>query len=153
MTALSVAVLLVGFAAACGASLLRLRGTVSFALAVAVLAFAEIVAVSHALSLFGVYTRGWFLVTVTVLAAAAGCATAIVRPRGPELGRVGAVARELGGDPVVAVLVVLVLLGARLPDDTRAVHAAGGGDVNLVPPHPGDLLDPAAPRRRGRGRY
>ena len=42
---------LLGIAAACGASLLRLRGIVSFVLAVAVFVFAEIVAVSHALSL------------------------------------------------------------------------------------------------------
>ena len=122
--------LLVGFAAACGASLLRLRGAVSFALAVAVLAFAEIVAVSHALSLFGVYTRGWFLVTVTVLAAAAGCATAIARPRGPELGRVGAVARELGGDSVVAVLVVLVLLELGYLTTLALFTPPAEGDVN-----------------------
>ena len=71
-------------AAACGASLLRLRGIVSFALAVAVLVFAEIVAVSHALSLFGVYARGWFLVAVGALAVAAVVTAIVLRPPWPS---------------------------------------------------------------------
>ena len=68
MIMLVAAWLLVCLAAACGASLLRLRGIVSFALAVAVLAFAEIVAISHALSLVGEYTRGWFFFSVAARA-------------------------------------------------------------------------------------
>jgi len=101
---------LLGIAAACGASLLHLRGIVSFVLAVAVFGFAEIVAVSHALSLFGAYTRVWFLLAVGALAVAAVVTFIVLRPPWPPLGRAGTVARHLVGDPVVAVLAGVVVL-------------------------------------------
>ena len=113
--ALGTTVLLLGFcllgiAAACGASLLRLRGIVSFVLAVAVFVFAEIVAVSHALSLFGAYTRVWFLLAVGALAVAAVVTFIVLRPPWPPLDRAGTVARHLVGDPVVAALAGVVVL-------------------------------------------
>ena len=101
---------LLGIGAACGASLLRLRGIVSFVLAVAVFVFAEIVAVSHALSLFGAYTRVWFLLAVGALAVAAVVTFIVLRPPWPPLGRAGAVARHLVGDPVIAALAGVVVL-------------------------------------------
>jgi hypothetical protein len=101
---------LLGTAAACFASLLRLRGIVSFVLAVAVLVFAEIVALSHALSLFGAYTRVWFLVAVGALAGAAVVTFIVLRPPWPPLDRARTVARHLVGDPIVAVLAGVVVL-------------------------------------------
>ena len=108
MIALTVGCILVGIAAISLAALLRVRGAVAFALAVAVLSFAEVVAVSHGLSVFDAYERGWFLVTLAVVAIATAGAVAIVRPAWPSLGRT-AVVRDLLRDPVVAVLGALVL--------------------------------------------
>jgi len=130
MIMLVAAWLLVCLAAACGASLLRVRGIVSFALAVAVLAFAEIVAISHALSLVGEYTRGWFFFSVAALAGVTVCVTAVVRPRGPDLGRFGAAARELAGDPVVTVLAVVVLLELWYLTALALFTPPTEGDVN-----------------------
>ena len=101
---------LLGIGAACCASLLRLRGIVSFVLAVAVFVFAEIVAVSHALSLLGAYTRVWFLLAVGALAVAAVVTFIVLRPPWPPLDRTGAVTRHLVGDPVIAALAVVVVL-------------------------------------------
>ena len=108
MIALAVGCILVGIAAISLAALLRVRGAVAFALAVAVISFAEVVVVSHALSVFDAYERGWFLVTLAVVALATAGAVAIVRPAWPSLGRT-AVVRDLFRDPVVAVLGALVL--------------------------------------------
>jgi len=110
LTTLFGAVLLVGFTAACGAALARTRGIVSFALTIAVLAFAEIVVVSHVVSFFGAYTRGWFLVAAVVLAAVAAILTALLRPPWPQPDRAVMVVRELTRDPALAGLAGLVLL-------------------------------------------
>ena len=115
MTALLAGLVLVGLAAGCFAALLAPRGAVGYVLAVAVLATGEIVAVSHFLSLFDAYTRGWFLAACTAVAVGAVCAVAVVRPPRPSLAR-RAVVVELLGDPVLAVLaaVVTVELGYLL---------------------------------------
>jgi hypothetical protein len=99
---------LVGIAAISLAALLHVRGAVAFALAVAVLSFAEVVAVSHALSVFDAYERGWFLVTLALVAFPTAAAVTIVRPAWPSVGRT-AVVRDIFRDPVVAVLGALVL--------------------------------------------
>ncbi len=111
MIALAVGSILVGIATISVAILLRVRGAVAFALAVAVLSFAEVVAISHALSVFDIYERGWFLVTLALVAFATAGAVAVVRPEWPSLGRT-AVVRDLFRDPVVAVLGALVLAEA-----------------------------------------
>lgn len=108
MIALAAGCLLVTSTAACGALLLRLRGSVTFALAFAVLAAAEVVAVSHALSVFDAYTRDWFLAATGVLAGSVAGATAVVRPPPPVVGHVPAVARALLRDPTLAVLAAVV---------------------------------------------
>ena len=108
MTALAVGCVLVGIAAISLAALLRVRGAVAFALAVAVISFAEVVVVSHALSALDAYERGWFLVTLTLVALATAGAAVIVRPAWPSLGR-AVVVRDLFGDPVLAVLGAVVL--------------------------------------------
>ena len=115
MIALAAGCGLVGTTATCLAALLRVRGAVAFALAVGVLAFAEIVAVSHALSLLAVYERSWFLGTVAGIAAVTIGATVLVRPPAPSLGR-APVVRHLAGDPLLVLLgaVVLVELGYLL---------------------------------------
>jgi hypothetical protein len=115
MIALALGALLVGAASACGAALLRPAGRIAFALGAAVLAYAEIVAISHALSLVDAYERTWFLVAVTAVAAVALVGVALARPAWPSP-RVGTVLRAVLGDPVVSALgaVVLVALGYLL---------------------------------------
>lgn len=107
MIALAGGFAFVGITASCITAILRLRGVVAFALGVAVLSFAEIVAVSHALSFVDAYERGSFLVAVGIVAAAAVLLTAVVRPRRPDLARAGVV-RDLARDPVIAVLGAVV---------------------------------------------
>ena len=58
------------------------------------------------------------------------CVTAVVRPRGPDLGRVGAAARELAGDPVVTVLAVVVLLELWYLTALALFTPPTEGDVN-----------------------
>jgi len=105
--ALVLGFLLVGAASSCGTALLRPTGRIAFVLGTAVLAFAEIVAVSHGLSFVDAYERGWFLAATTALAVAALVAVALVRPPWPSF-RLGDVAREVLRDPVVAALAVVV---------------------------------------------
>lgn len=109
MIALVAGLVLVGLAASCFAALLHPRGAVAYVLAVAVCAAAEIVAVSHFLSFFGAYTRGWFLATCTAIAVGAVCTVAVVRPPRPPLPR-RAVVLALLGDPAVAVLAAIVAI-------------------------------------------
>ena len=108
MIALLAGLVLVGLAATCFAALLRPRGAVGYVLAVAVCAAAEIVAVSHTLSFFDAYTRGWFLASCAAVAVAALCAVAAVGPLPPMIGHVPSVARQLLQDPALAVLAVVV---------------------------------------------
>ncbi len=110
MISLVAGLVLVATSSVCGALLLRLRGVVTLALGIAVLGAAEVVAVSHALSFFDAYTRGWLLAAVAAVAVVAVGATALLRPPAPALGHVRPVGRELLRDPVVAVLGVVVLL-------------------------------------------
>ena len=63
MIPLLLGMLLVGVASGCSTALLRPRGTIAVALCFAVVAFAEVVVVSHGLSFFEAYERVWFLVT------------------------------------------------------------------------------------------
>jgi hypothetical protein len=107
--ALLLGFLLVGAASCCTAALLRPAGRVAFLLGCWVLAFAEIVAVSHGLSFVDAYERRWFLVVAVLLAAAASVAVVLVRPPWPSF-RLGATAREIVGDRVVAALAVVVAL-------------------------------------------
>ncbi len=115
MIALALGALLVGAASACGAALLRPGGRIAFALGIVVIAYAEIVAISHGLSFVDAYERKWFLVVSAAVALAAVHAAGVVRPAWPSL-RVGAAAREILGDRVVAALaaVVTVELGYLL---------------------------------------
>jgi hypothetical protein len=105
---LAAGVVLVLVAATGAAALLRLEGVVSFVLAVGVLAFAETVAVTHALSLFDAYERSWFLATVGVVAVVVVGAVAIARPPRPIL-RGGEAVRELLRDPLLVVLGAVVI--------------------------------------------
>ena len=107
MIALGAGCVLVGITSVCFAALMRVRGAVSFALALAVLSFAEVVAVSHVLSFVDAYERSWFLIAVGAVAASAIVVVAFVRPPSPDLPR-ASVARHLAGDPVIAVLSAVV---------------------------------------------
>ena len=107
MIALLLGLLLVGAASSCVTALLRPAGRVAFVIGTAVLAFAEIVAVSHGLSFVDAYERRWFLATAAVLALAALGAVAVVRPPWPSF-RLGAAARDVVADRVVAALAVVV---------------------------------------------
>ena len=109
MIALLLGCLLLGAAACCVTALMRPEGRASFGVGVGVVAYAEVVAVSHALSFVDAYERGWFLAVAAILAAAAGLAIAVVRPPWPSFG-LGAAARDTLGDPVVAVLAAVVAL-------------------------------------------
>ncbi len=109
MILLAVGVVLVLAAATGAAALLRLEGVVSFVLAIGVLAFAETVTVSYALSFVDAYERGWFLATVGAVAVAALVALAIVRPPIPGLRR-GESVRELMRDPLLVVLGAIVIV-------------------------------------------
>jgi hypothetical protein len=108
MIALLAGMLLVGVASGCFTALLRPRGTIAVALSFAVVAFAEVVVVSHGLSFFDAYERRWFLVTTAALALVAALAVALRRPRPPSF-QVGAI-RDLLGDRLVAVLAALVVV-------------------------------------------
>ena len=109
MIALLLGLLLVGAAASCATALLRPAGRVAFLRGTAVLSFAEIGAVSHLLSFVDASERGGVRATTAVLAVAAVVAAALVRPPWPSF-RLGAVAREIAGDRVVAALGVVVAL-------------------------------------------
>ena len=87
--ALLLGLLLVGAASSCGTALLRPTGRIAFVVGTAVLAFAEVVAVSHGLSFVDAYERRWFLAATAALAVAALIAVAVVRPPWPSfrLGR------------------------------------------------------------------
>ena len=84
MIALVLGLLLVGAASTCGTALLRPTGRIAFVLGTAVLAYAEIVAVSHGLSFVGAYERRWLLAVTAALAVAALAAVALVRPPWPS---------------------------------------------------------------------
>jgi len=105
--ALATGVCLVGVVATCLATHLRQPGIVGFGLAVFVLAFAEILVVSVALSMVDAYERHWFLVALAVIATASVASVAFGHPTWPTLRCIG-VARELLQDRVLAVLVALV---------------------------------------------
>ena len=107
MIALVLGLLLVGAASSCVTALLRPTGRIAFVLGTAVLAFGEIVAVSHGLSFVDAYERRWFLAVAAALAVAALVAVVVVRPPWPSF-RCGAVVRELLRDRVVAALAVVV---------------------------------------------
>ena len=109
MIALAAGVVLIGVAAICLATRLRQPGVVGFGLAVFVLAFAEVVVVSAALSTVAAYEQRWFLVAVAVVAAASVASLALGHPTWPGLQRAH-VARELLGDGVVAALAALVVV-------------------------------------------
>jgi hypothetical protein len=98
---------LVVIAAMCFAALLRPRGVVAFALATGLLAFAEVVAVSHLLSFADAYEKSWFLGAVAIVAMAAAAATVIWRPPRPPFVR-RAVAQELLRDRLLAVVAGIV---------------------------------------------
>ena len=76
-------------------------------LGTAVLAFAEIVAISHGLSFVDAYDRTWFLVAAAATAAAGVVAVAVVRPPWPSL-HPGAALEEIFGDRVVVALAAVV---------------------------------------------
>ena len=101
--------LLVAVGAIGAASLVRPRGLVAFVLAVGLLGFAEIVAVSHVLSFFDAYERRWLLTTLAGVAVAVAAAVAVVRPPWPSLRR-GAVVHHLLGDPLLVALGAVVFL-------------------------------------------
>jgi hypothetical protein len=105
--ALLVGSLLVGATACCLAALLRPRGRVAFVLGAAIVAFAEVVALSHALSFFDAYERRWLLGATVVVALGAAVAVRIVRPPWPSF-RLGAAVRDVLRDPIVAILAVVV---------------------------------------------
>ena len=98
---------LVGAASVCLTALLRPPGRVAYCLGVAVVATAEVVAISHALSFVDAYERSWFLAASALAAAAAVVAIALVRPPWPSLD-LRAVARELLRDRLVTVLAAVV---------------------------------------------
>lgn len=107
------AVLLVGLAlltigATCLVALLRVHGAVAFVLATGLLAFAEVVAVSHALSVVDAYRRDWFLATLAAIAVVAAVAAMIVRPPRPAV-RLWPALREIGHDRLAVGLGVLVI--------------------------------------------
>jgi hypothetical protein len=106
------AVLFVGLAlltagATCVAALLRVQGAVAFVLASVLLAFGEVVAVSHALSVVGAYRRDWFLATLAVIALTAAVAALLVRPPKPAVSPLPAL-REIGRDRLLVGLGLLV---------------------------------------------
>ena len=110
MIALAIGILLVLVAASGAALLLRPNGVVSLVLAVAVLAFAEVVAASHVLSFADAYTRNWLLAVVAGAAVVAVAAWMIVRPPVPSC-RLGSVVHELVGDRLLVALAVVVIAG------------------------------------------
>ena len=90
-------------ASCCVAALLRVDGTVAFCLASGLTAFAEVVVVSLAVSVFDAYQRDWFVSALGGVAGAALVAVAIVRPPRPRP-RFRHAINELVGDPVLVVL-------------------------------------------------
>ena len=108
MIALVAGVLLVTVAATSLAALLRLRGIVAFTLGASLLAFAEVVAVSHAISVVDAYEKRWFMAAVALVALAAAGVAAIVRPPLPSLSPRVAL-RELRSDRLLVVLAVLIV--------------------------------------------
>ena len=100
--------LLTGVAATSVAAALRLRGVVAFVLGVGVLAAGEIVALSHLLSRFGAYERGWMLVALTVVAGVSVGTMVAVGPRWPTLPR--AALKTLASDRLLVALSAVVLL-------------------------------------------
>jgi hypothetical protein len=107
------AVLLLGLvllavAATCLAALLRPRGVVAFVLAASLIAFAEVVAVSHLLSFVDAYERGWFLGALALIALFAAAAATILRPLRPPL-LLRPALHELRGDRLLVCFAVVVL--------------------------------------------
>jgi hypothetical protein len=101
-------VVLLAVAATCLPALLRVRGIVAYVLAVSVLAFAEVVAVSHLLSFVDAYERRWFLGALALVALGAAAAATIVRPPRPSLSP-SAAFRELRGDRLLVAFAIVVL--------------------------------------------
>ena len=130
MIALALGLLLVGAASSCGTALLRPTGRIAFVLGTAVLAFAEIVAVSHGLSFLDAYERAaGSSSTAAVLALAAVSRRRVsCRPSWPSLD-VGAAARDVVSDRVVAVLGVLVAFELLYLLALAVVHSAGERDA------------------------
>ncbi len=99
---------LLAVSGACLAALMRVRGIVAFGLAVAVLAFAEIVVLSHGLSALHAYDRRGLLLSLAIVAAGAAAGAVIARPPWPSLPR-RAVLRRLADDRLVLLLAAIVL--------------------------------------------
>ena len=106
MIALVLGSMLLAAAASCLATLLRPAGFVAFALETGLLAFAEVVVVSHALSAFDAYERRWFLGALAVLAVVTTVAIVVSKPPRPPLPRIEAL-RSLIRDPLVAILAAM----------------------------------------------
>ena len=140
---------LVGAASVCLTALLRPPGRVAFCLGVAVVATAEVVAISHALSLVDAYERSWFLAASALAAAAAVVAIALVRPPWPSLD-LRAVARELLRDRLVTVLAAVVAVEFVYLLALALFTPPAERDVLDVPPHAGAALDPAGVGRADR---
>jgi hypothetical protein len=106
---LVVGVVLVLAAGACLAAILRPPGSVAFFLTAAMIGFAEVVLVAHALSFLDAYERRSFLAALAGIAAAAGIAVAVAKPPAPPVPSREAI-RELASDTLVAVLLVVVVV-------------------------------------------
>ena len=150
MIALVAGVLLVTVAATSLAALLRLRGIVAFALGASLLAFAEVVAVSHAISVVDAYEKRWFLAAVALVALAAAAVAAIVRPPLPSLSPRVAL-RELRSDRLLVVLAVLVVAELAYVARACALHAAQRPRRADLPPHARRAVDPTGIDRPDRG--
>jgi hypothetical protein len=107
---LALAVALVGATALLAASCLRLRSAVGFLLASYVVASAEIVVVSLALSTVRWLTRGALLVSIAVLLAVAVAAWVRLGQPRPPLRSVVPVARDAFRDRAVAALAAFAVL-------------------------------------------
>jgi hypothetical protein len=107
--ALAAGIALVGVASLALSALFRPDGVAALALTAALVAFVEIVLVSHGLSLFDAYERGPLLAALAAVAALALAVVAIARPPVPPLPHARAV-REVLADPVLGVLAVIVAL-------------------------------------------
>ena len=151
MIALAIGILLVLVAASGAALLLRPNGVVSLVLAVAVLAFAEVVAASHVLSFADAYTRNWLLAVVAGAAVVAVAAWMIVRPPVPSC-RLGSVVHKgTVGDRLLVRCAVVVIAGLGYLLRGRGRHPAQRPRRADVSPDPGTFLDTARVRGAGTG--
>ena len=107
--ALAAGVALVVFAATCLAAILRIRGIVAFALAVTLLAFGEVVALSYVLSVVHCYERRWLLTAFALVAAGSAALARVADTCWPSL-RVGRASRSLATDRVLTALAVVVVV-------------------------------------------